>query len=122
MSHVKRLFVSYSAGAKYTEADLQQALASARRDHLETSRKEQDEALFKLRGEQAVLSEHYVETIQKLEEEVRLLKRGSQRSLSSLKSEEGSDDKRRRRQGEDGNTDSPSKLEARSVCRAVEGR
>ncbi len=44
-------------GARYTEAELQQALMAARREHKEGTeqlRKEQDEALFKLRGEQVI--------------------------------------------------------------------
>ena len=61
-------------GLKYTEAELQQELMSLKRchrDQLELIRKEQDEALFKLRGEQAVLSEHYVDKIQQLEEQIK---------------------------------------------------
>ncbi len=44
-------------GARYTEAELQQSLMAARREHKEGTeqlRKEQDEALFKLRGEQVI--------------------------------------------------------------------
>ncbi len=118
--HVNSGFFFFSLGARYTEAELQQALATARREHREEEermRKEQDEAMFKLRGERALLDEHYyVETIQRLEEEVRLLRRGSQRSLLSA-AEEDAGERRKKQQPE-----SPSKLEARSVCRAVEGR
>eukprot|EP00092_Neocalanus_flemingeri_P034648 GFUD01037690.1.p1 GENE.GFUD01037690.1~~GFUD01037690.1.p1 ORF type:complete len:617 (+),score=161.08 GFUD01037690.1:261-1853(+) len=44
------------SGAKYTEAEFQQALMGLRREHkenIEKMRKDQDEALFKVRGEQA---------------------------------------------------------------------
>jgi len=73
-------------GARFTEAELQQAVMAAKREHkesVEALRKEQDEALFKLRGEQAVLSQHYVETIQRLEEEVKLLKKSARSSSTT---------------------------------------
>ncbi len=71
-------------GAKYTEAELQQALMSLRRDHreqLDSLRKDQDEALFKLRGEQAVL---YVEKIAALEHEVQRLKDQHEKSRDDI--------------------------------------
>ena len=61
-------------GAKYTEAEVQQLLMGLKREHkdnLELLQKEHDEALFKLRGEQATSVEYYVEKIQTLEEELK---------------------------------------------------
>ena len=61
-------------GAKYTEAEVQQLLMGLKREHkdnLELLQKEHDEALFKLRGEQATSLEYYVEKIQSLEEELK---------------------------------------------------
>lgn len=70
-------------GAKYTEAELQQALMGLKREHkesIELLRKEQDEALFELRGEQAIVSEHNVKKIQELEAEIQSLREGGPKS------------------------------------------
>merc|ERR1719510_511639 len=64
-------------GAKYTEAEVQQLLMGLKREHkdnLELLQKDHDEALFKLRGQQATSVEYYVEKIQALEEEIQSLK------------------------------------------------
>ncbi len=89
---------------------------TARREYkegMDRLRKEQDEALFKVRGEQAVLSEHYVYTIQKLEEEVKKLSRGSTKSLTEETNTMTTNER---------TVSSPSKEDLRSVSKAVEGR
>jgi len=72
---------STKAGAKYTEAEFQQAIMGLKREHkenIEKMRKDQDEALFKVRGEQAESMVYYVDKIQELENEL-----GRIRSLRS---------------------------------------
>merc|ERR1719348_532261 len=72
---------STKPGAKYTEAEFQQALMGLKREHkenIEKMRKDQDEALFKVRGEQAESMVYYVDKIQELENEL-----GRLRSLRS---------------------------------------
>ena len=75
--HDEGLASSNKPGAKYTEAEQQQALMKLKREHKEKLRemqKEIDEALFKMRGEQAVSVEYYVEKIQQLEDNIKELK------------------------------------------------
>ena len=72
----EELASSNKPGAKYTEAEYQQALMKLKREHKEKIRemqKEIDEALFKVRGEQAVSVEYYVDKIQQLENNVKEL-------------------------------------------------
>merc|ERR1719367_1086704 len=58
---------SNKPGAKYSEAEFQQALMKLKREHkdkIKEMQKEIDEALFKVRGEQALSVEYYVDKIQ----------------------------------------------------------
>ena len=64
-------------GAKYTEAEYQQALMKLKREHKEKIREMQtgiDEAMFKVRGEQAVSIEYHVKKIEQLEHTIKELK------------------------------------------------
>ena len=68
---------SNKPGAKYTEAEFQQALMKLKREHKEKIKEMQkdiDEALFKVRGEQALSVEYYVDKIQQLEDNIKELK------------------------------------------------
>ena len=72
-------------GAKYTEAEVQQLLMGLKREHkdnLELLQKDHDEALFKLRGEQATSVEYYVEKIQQLEEELAKFNSSKKKSIT----------------------------------------
>merc|ERR1719278_73104 len=80
-------------GARYTEAELQQALLGLKRSHkeaIEQMRKEQDEALFKVREEQAESMVYYVDKIQELESEVARIR--SLRSSDKIKDKVTTDD------------------------------
>ena len=73
-------------GAKYTEAEVQQLLMGLKREHkdnLELMQKDHDEALFKLRGEQATSLEYYVEKIQSLEEQLQNQQENRKKSFNS---------------------------------------
>ncbi|QQP35507.1 Cappuccino [Caligus rogercresseyi] len=66
-------------GLKYTEAEMQQAVLGLKRqmkESISALKKEHDEELFKLRGEQAAIEslEYYVEKITALESEIEELK------------------------------------------------
>jgi len=77
---------STKAGAKYTEAEFQQAVMGMKREHkenIEQMRKDQDEALFKVRGEQAESMVYYVDKIQELENELNRIR--SLRSSDKVK-------------------------------------
>jgi len=74
------------AGAKYTEAEYQQALMGLRKENrlaMDRMRKEQDEAIFKVRGEQAESMVYYMEKINELESEIGRLR--SLRSSDNIK-------------------------------------
>ncbi|TRY63309.1 hypothetical protein TCAL_13592 [Tigriopus californicus] len=110
-------------GAKYSEAELQQALLGLKREHkdsIELLRKEQDEALFELRGEQAIVSEHNVKKIQELEAEIQSLREGGVGGPKSPTRKERSGS-----ECSNSSTSSSSKAvnaEIADVSRVVEGR
>jgi len=95
------------AGAKYTEAEFQQALMGLKREHkenIEKMRKDQDEAIFKIvqelclirvnvRGEQAESMVYYVDKIQELENELgRIRSLRSSDKVQNMKEEEDEED------------------------------
>ncbi|XP_040576965.1 uncharacterized protein capu [Lepeophtheirus salmonis] len=78
-------------GLKYTEAEMQQVILGLKRqlkESIETLKKEHDEELFKLRGEQAATEslEYYVDKITNLESDIDQLKR-AQRNRSESPSQ-----------------------------------